>query len=96
MRVGVALSIGSLRILAVGVSIKGSCWLHLGVATSASSFDLFDKGPMRVGVAISIGSLRILAVGLSIKRSSWLDLPVATSASSFDLSSGFSNPMDSW
>ena len=84
----------ALQILAVGVSIKGSCWLHLGVATSASSFDLFDKGPMRVGVTISIGSLWILAVGVSIKRSSWLDLGVATSAS-FDLSSGFSNPMDS-
>ena len=41
LRVDVARFVGSLNIWVVGVSIKGSNWLDLGVATSTSSFKLF-------------------------------------------------------
>jgi hypothetical protein len=41
VRVSVARSVGSLRILAFGVSIKGMCWMVSGVATSTSSFAVF-------------------------------------------------------
>lgn len=41
VRVGVAKSVGSLQIFAVGVSINGNSWLTLGAAILISFLDVF-------------------------------------------------------